>query len=64
MCGEQEEITDGTKAVEQYGHRAKTAFARAVAKEHPGSKDGSKKQAHESRSDMSDEQRLKADGWH
>ena len=38
-----------------------TAFARAEAKEHPNK--SSRKAASKSRSDMSDEERLKADGW-
>ena len=58
----QQEITDGTKAVEKFGDRAKTAFQRAEAKEH--ATHGSRKAVHTSRRDMTDAQRLKADGWH
>jgi hypothetical protein len=39
-----------------------TAFARAEAKEH-GGKESGKKAAVKSRADMSDAERLKADGW-
>jgi len=63
----QQDITSDTKAVDHYAHRARTAFARetqSAEAKHKGGKDSSKKAAHASRRDMSDEQRLKADGWH
>jgi hypothetical protein len=61
----EQEIQQGTKAVDHFGERAKTAFARALAKEK-----GKKAAAHSGadssshRGAMSDAERLKADGWH
>jgi len=60
----QQDITSDTKAVDHYAHRARTAFTRAEAKKGSTHSAETKKSAHESRHDMSDEQRLKADGWH
>jgi len=57
----QQEITDDTMAVSHFGKRAKTAFARAEAKEKAAKH--TKASAHTSRHDMSDAERLKADGW-
>jgi len=61
----QQQMTADAAAVDTFGERAKTAFARAEAKE-KGGKSGSKTsgKAHESHRDMSDAERLKADGWH
>jgi hypothetical protein len=57
----QQEITDDTMAVSHFGKRAKNAFARAEAKEKAAKH--TKASAHTSRHDMSDAERLKADGW-
>jgi hypothetical protein len=57
----QQEMTADTKAVDHFGHRAQTAFARAEHKEKAGH--STKKAAVKSRADMSDAERLKADGW-
>jgi len=57
----EQEMTDDTKAVDHFGHRAQTAFARAEHKGKAGQ--SAKKAAVKSRADMSDAERLKADGW-